>query len=100
MGTHLLTPESETTSLYFAANSRNYALNEVSADDFWRSWQKTALNDEDSTIVAAIQATIPDADRLGLKPMPFLSTDSSGVRVARIIDRLLAAEAKSELQTE
>lgn len=42
----------------------------------------------------AIQAAIPDAERLSLKPMPFLHTDASGVRVAGIIDRLLAAEAQ------
>jgi len=94
MGTHLLTPETETSSFYFAANSRNYALDDASVDAFWRSWQKTALNEEDSTIVAAIQATMPDAERLGLRPMPFLSTDASGVRVARIIERLLAEEAR------
>ena len=94
MGTHLLTPETEASSYYFAANSRNYALDDAGVDEFWRSWHKTALNEEDSRIVAAIQANTRDAERLGIKPMPFLSTDVSGVRVARIIDRLLAAEAQ------
>jgi vanillate O-demethylase monooxygenase subunit len=90
-----LTPETETSSHYFAANSRNYALDDAGIDEFWRAWQKKSLNEEDSTIVAAIQAVMPDAERLGIKPMPFLSTDASGVRVARIIDRLLRAEAES-----
>lgn len=99
MGTHLLTPVMETSSLYFCANSRNYALDDESVDDMWRSWQKTALNEEDSSLVAAIQASMPDAERLGLNSMPFLSTDTSGVRVARIIDRLLAAEAQSQTRT-
>jgi phenylpropionate dioxygenase-like ring-hydroxylating dioxygenase large terminal subunit len=99
MGTHLLTPETETSSFYFCANSRNYALSDESVDDIWRAWQKTALKDEDSALVAAIQATMPDALRLGLKPMPFLSTDASSVRVARIIDRLLAAEAQSGINS-
>ena len=94
MGTHLLTPVTELSSLYFCANSRNYALDDPGVDEIWRSWQKKGLSEEDSAIVAAIQAAMPDAERLGLKPMPFLSTDRSGVRVARIIDRLLAAEAQ------
>src|SRR5207244_10312941 len=94
-GTQLLNPVTETSSLYFCANSRNYALNDSSVDEIWRTWQKKALSEEDSALVAAIQATMPDADRLGLKPMPFLSTDGSGVRVARVIDRLLEAEAQS-----
>ena len=98
MGTHLLTPVTESSSLYFCANSRNYALDDESVDEFWRHWQKKALNEEDSGIVAAIQAVMPDAERLGIKSMPFLSTDPSGVRVARIIDRLLAAEAQSGLR--
>jgi phenylpropionate dioxygenase-like ring-hydroxylating dioxygenase large terminal subunit len=98
MGTHLLTPETETSSFYFCANSRNYALSDETVDDVWRSWQKTALKEEDSALVAAIQAHMPDAERLGIKPIPFLSTDASSVRVARIVDRLLAAESKSVVQ--
>jgi len=98
MGTHLLTPVTDTRSLYFCANSRNYALDDRDVDEIWRTWQKTALNGEDSALVSAIQAGVPDAERLGLRPMPFLSTDASGIRVARIIDRLLAAEAQGECE--
>jgi phenylpropionate dioxygenase-like ring-hydroxylating dioxygenase large terminal subunit len=95
-GTHLLTPETETSTHYFPANSRNYRLTDTTVDDFFKAWQQKALKGEDSAMTEAIQRAAPDAERLGIKPMPFLSTDASGVRVARIIDRLIAEEARNE----
>lgn len=91
-GTHLLTPETQTTTHYFCANSRNYALNDPEVDQFWRDWQKNALQEEDSAMVEQIEEMRDDAVALGLRPIPFLSSDASGVKVMRIIDRLLAKE--------
>lgn len=95
-GTHLLTPETETSTHYFPANSRNYRLTDTSVDAFFKAWQKKALQGEDSAMTEAIQRAAPDAERLGIKPMPFLSTDASGVRAQRIIDRLIAEEAGNQ----
>lgn len=92
-GTHLLTPETLTTTHYFFANSRNYALNDPEIDEWYRVWQKKGLQEEDSAMVEQIEAMRKDAESVGMRPIPFLSADASGVMVMRVIDRLLAAEA-------
>lgn len=93
IGSHLLTPETSSSTHYFCATSRNYALDDPKVDQFWRDWQKTALEQEDSAMVEQVQAMRGDAARLGMRPIPFLTSDGSGVRVMRVIDRLLADEA-------
>lgn len=90
-GSHFLTPETSRTTHYFYAHSRNYALADPVEDEFYRQWQRTALRDEDSMVAEAIQGFIPQAQRLGVE-MVVLSTDLSGIRVNRILDRMAAAE--------
>lgn len=92
IGSHILTPETSTSTHYFCASSRNYALDDPEVDQFWRDWQKNALEKEDSAMVEQIEAMRGDAAALGMRPIPFLSSDASGVRVMRVIDRLLAEE--------
>lgn len=91
IGTHLLTPETENSTHYCFANSRNHALDDETVDQAFRQWQKIGLTDQDSAMVEAVQRTTPDALRLEVSPI-FLSTDRSGFQVAKAIDRLVAAE--------
>ena len=91
-GTHILTPETLSSTHYFCANSRNYLLEDPAIDQFWRDWQRKALYEEDAAMVEKIEAMREDAAALDMKPLPFLSSDASGVKVARILDRLLAEE--------
>lgn len=93
IGSHILTPETSTTTHYFCANSRNYALDDPEVDQFWRDWQKNALEKEDSAMVEQIETMRGDAAALGMRPILFLPSDASGVRVMRVIDRMLADEA-------
>lgn len=91
MGSHFLTPETQNSTLYFYANSRNYALDDPAADAVWANWQKTALKKEDSMVAEAIARNVPQAEELGVE-MVVLSTDLSGIRVNRILDGMAAAE--------
>lgn len=92
IGTHLLTPETESSSHYFFASSRNHALDDPAVDEAFRQWQKVGLTEQDSVMVEAVQRTVPVAERLQIKPV-FLSTDRSGYLVSQAIERLLTAEA-------
>lgn len=92
-GSHFLTPETQDTTHYFYAHSRNYGIDDPACDDFYRKWQRTALKEEDSMVAEAIQRHIPEAEALGIE-MVVLSTDRSGIRVNQILDRMAAAEAE------
>lgn len=90
-GTHFLTPETQSTTHYFYANARNYALEDAAADEFWRQWQLNALKAEDSFVAEAIQGVIPQAEELKVE-IVVLSTDISAIRANRILDEMAIAE--------
>ncbi|WP_375429382.1 Rieske 2Fe-2S domain-containing protein [uncultured Sphingomonas sp.] len=92
MGTHIVTPETETTCHYFFGASRNFAVDDPAVDDAFRAWQRQALIQEDKPIVEAVEAMRPVVQRYGLRPA-MLACDEAAVRVGREIDRLERAEA-------
>lgn len=92
LGSHFLTPETQESMHYFYAHSRNYGQDDPAVDQIWRDWQKNALLGEDSMMAEAIQKSVSETERLGID-MVLLSTDASGVRANKILDRLAAAEA-------
>ncbi len=91
-GTHLVTPETQHTMHYFYGTSRNYALDDPAMDEAYRRFQRDALLGEDSRVSVAIDALLPETIGLGVH-MVTLSTDVSGQRVNRILDRMADAEA-------
>src|SRR3546814_12224868 len=71
LGTHIITPETETSCHYFYGASRNFGQDDAEIDDGVRAWQSRALNQEDKGIVEAIQARRDYVDRHGLRqPRP------------------------------
>ena len=92
LGTHLVTPETQHTMHYFYAHTRNFANDDPAIDERFLLWQRNALNAEDSRVAEAIDRLLPDTLRLGVN-MVTLSTDVSGIRANRILDRMAAAEA-------
>jgi phenylpropionate dioxygenase-like ring-hydroxylating dioxygenase large terminal subunit len=91
IGTHIVTPETASTCHYFYGASRNFAVDDVGADDLFRAWQRQALIFEDKPMVEAIEALQPVIGRYGLKPA-MLACDEAAVRVSREIERLEEAE--------
>ena len=92
LASHLLTPESQHSTHYFYAHSRNYRHDDDEVDEIYRRWQRAALRDEDSLVAEAIDANLAEAAEHDIR-MVMLSTDQSGMRANRIVDRLAAAEA-------
>jgi phenylpropionate dioxygenase-like ring-hydroxylating dioxygenase large terminal subunit len=90
-GTHLLTPETQHTMHYFYGTSRNYALDDPDIDEAYRRFQRDALQAEDSRVSEAIDELLPETVALGVR-MVTLSTDVSGRRVNRMLDRMAEAE--------
>ena len=92
-GTHILTPESETSCHYFYGSSRNFGIDDPEIDEILRAWQRQALNHEDKTVVEAIQhrASYVSANRL--RPS-MLACDEAAVRVMREIERLETLEVR------
>ncbi len=92
LGTHLVTPETQHTMHYFYAHTRNFGKDDPEIDERFRVWQRTALHAEDSRVAEAIDTLLPETLKLGVR-MVTLSTDTSGIRANRILDRLAAAES-------
>jgi vanillate O-demethylase monooxygenase subunit len=90
MGTHLLTPESETRTHYFYANSRNYDLDE-SGDEAWRIWQRRALGEEDKPMVEAIEQLAELTAKYDMRGV-LLQSDGAAMRVTRKLDALIQSE--------
>jgi phenylpropionate dioxygenase-like ring-hydroxylating dioxygenase large terminal subunit len=91
-GTHILTPETETSCHYFFGSSRNFGIDDPAMDQVLRDWQRQALVNEDKGIVEGIEAHRDVVRRHGLKPA-MLACDEAAVRVSREIDRLAELEA-------
>ncbi len=90
-GTHLLTPETQHSMHYFYGTSRNYALDDPEIDEAYRRFQRDALHKEDSMVAESIDAVLADTMDLGVR-MVTLSTDASGIRVNRMLDRMAEAD--------
>ena len=91
-GTHILTPETETSCFYFYGSSRNFGITDPVIDEVLIAWQQQALNLEDKSIVEGIQARAEYVKGHNLRPA-MLSCDEAAVRVSREIERLERLEA-------
>jgi vanillate O-demethylase monooxygenase subunit len=95
IGTHLMTPETETTTHYFYCHTRNFDLGSAEVDERVRSWQKKGLLGQDTPMIEACQASMGTVDLDALGPALF-SIDSAAVRVRRELRRLIEREARPE----
>ncbi|HSV84519.1 MAG TPA: aromatic ring-hydroxylating dioxygenase subunit alpha [Ramlibacter sp.] len=96
IGTHIVTPEMETTTHYFYASSRNYRLDDPAADQETHQWQQIGFHEQDKPMLEAVQAMMGTPDLDSLKPV-LLSSDVAAVRVRRILQSLIDAESKREI---
>ena len=75
-GTHLLTPETETTTHYFFVNSRDFKVADTEVDRGIREWQRIGFGLQDKPLIEAIQRTMgATADLTSLKPA-WLASDA------------------------
>lgn len=88
---NLVTPETENTSHYFWAGSRNFAVNDSVVNEFFRQGYAYAFEYQDRPILEAQQEMLGGADLMSMRPV-MLINDAGSIQVRRIMQERLAAE--------
>jgi len=91
---HMLTPETEKSTHYFFAFLRLVGLEDAALQEKVRALGMQAFAMEDKPVIEAQQAQLGDTEIMSLGPT-LLSPDAAGVRARRVLQSLLAAEAKA-----
>lgn len=91
MNAHIMTPETETSTHYFFAASRNYQVDDFDLNNFIAETRMKVFSTEDEPMIASVQRRMGDADFWSLKPV-LLGVDEAAVRVRRRIMKLLETE--------
>ena len=91
---HILTPETQTTSHYFFASTRDYAIDDAALNEVMRRTRAQIFATEDEPMISAQQSRIGEADFWSLKPA-LLKIDKGAVLVRRRMDALIAAELQA-----
>ena len=89
---HILTPETASTSHYFFASTRDFAMDDAALNEQTRRIREHIFATEDEPMIAAQQERIGTADFWALRPA-LLKIDRGAVLVRRRMDALIAAEA-------
>jgi len=91
-GTHLLTPETETTTHYFFVNSRDFKVADTEVDQGIREWQRVGFGLQDKPLIEAIQRTMgATADLTSFKPV-WLASDAPAARVRQMLTNSINRE--------
>lgn len=90
---HILTPETESTSHYFFASTRDFQLDDVALNEEIQQVRAYIFSQEDEPMVAAQQARIEGGDFWAMKPI-LLAIDQAAFLVRRRMDSAIAAERK------
>ena len=90
-GSHLLAPETETSTHYFYANTRNYLLHDSTCDEHVREWHRVGFGEQDKPMVEAVQKMMSTADLGSLRPV-LLYVDSAAVRARKVLAKLIHDE--------
>lgn len=93
-GSHLLTPETATSTHYFYANSRNYRIDSPEEDEKIREWHRIGFGEQDKPMIEKVQKMMGTPDLLSLNPV-FLSIDTAAGRARRVMDLLREKEASA-----
>jgi len=93
IGTHLFTPETETSTHYFYCHVRNFKVGDPATDESIRTWQREAFHGEDAPMIEAQQESMgSQTDLLALKPV-LLASDAGAIRIRRVLAAKIAEEA-------
>jgi vanillate O-demethylase monooxygenase subunit len=90
-GFHLLTPETETSTHYFYASTRNYRVNDVEEDRAIGEWQQVGFHQQDKPMLEAVQQMMGTTDLMSLRPI-VLSSDKAAIRARHILAGLIQLE--------
>ncbi len=88
---HIMTPETDTTSHYFFANTRSFLQDDGDFNSFIDKILVGVFAEEDKPMVEGQQQLMGTAEFWSLKPL-LLPADAGAIRARRILDRMIAAE--------
>lgn len=88
---HMMTPETETTTHYFYANTRNYLADDDAYNRQFDTVFTAVFTHEDKPMAEAQQRNMGGTDLLALKPV-LLAPDAGAMRARRKLAALLAKE--------
>ena len=90
-GLHIMTPETEATTHYFYANTRNFQADNAEYNHIVDQLIINAFSNEDKPMIEAQQNRMGTTDLFALNPV-LLSIDAGAVRVRRKLDLLIKLE--------
>jgi phenylpropionate dioxygenase-like ring-hydroxylating dioxygenase large terminal subunit len=88
---HIMTPETDTTTHYFFASTRNYRMDDGGYNAAKMQGMIEAFTTEDKPLIEAQQQEMQSTDLWALQPV-LLSSDAGAVRVRRRLRALIEAE--------
>ena len=97
-GTDILTPESDTSTHYFWAISRNWALGDPNVDETWRKAIDIAFGHQDKPMIEAVQQMMGSTAFEELAPV-LLDVDAGAMLPRRLLTRFIAEERKDLART-
>ncbi len=92
-GSHLLTPQTQASTHYFYASSRNYRLDDPQEDEAIREWHRIGFGEQDKPMIESVQRMMGGHDLMSLRPV-LLPVDAAAVRARRVMERLRTGEAE------
>ena len=90
-GAHILTPEDETTTLYFWASVRDFAMDSAAADAQIRSAVEYAFGHEDKPMIEDVQRNMGGKSFEEMRPL-LLPFDKGAVLARRMLADLIAGK--------
>lgn len=89
---NFVTPETATTSHYFWAGSRNFALNDSVVNEQFRRGYQFAFDRQDKPILEGVQQMMGSADLWSMNPVLLLN-DGASVHARRVMQKRLEMES-------
>jgi vanillate O-demethylase monooxygenase subunit len=92
---HLLTPETDTTTHYFWASSRNRMVDDEALSTLIQTTVGTIFATQDGPMIAAEQVALgSDTDFMAHKPL-ILKADAAGMLARRVLKKLIKDEQET-----
>ena len=92
MTSHLITPETATSSHYFWATSRDYLLDDAAFERRLHENTQRVITDEDAVMIGLVQRSMGQTGDIRALRAVILPTDGAAMRARLILGQLLKAE--------
>ena len=91
---HVMTPETETSTHYFFAATRNYRTDDVTLTESIANARQTIFETEDKPMIEHVQSRMGDQSFWDLRPI-HLGAEGAAVRARRRLERMIREEAST-----